>query len=177
MQFKNNMKKFLIVIRVIYVLAILLVFTWLVYPEIVTGLLPLLFAFYVIFFITYVPMFVIETIALVWFFKDFSTSRAIFIAFTLYSVTFFILLSFSSFPKQFINIGMGVGLISLIVHLFLLKFLFKVSFSIMKSISIVLAHIVFFAVWYLGQYEMNQRPSQMIIGVETTISNKYIMTI
>lgn len=150
------MKKLL---KVIFVLVVLLVIAWLANPLIVTEMLPYIIFFYMYFFVYYIPMFLIEAIALVWLFKDFSTLRAIFIAFVLYSITYFIHMFFAHSIRPFINVGIGIGLISLLTHLLLLKFQFKVSFSIKKISAIVFANIVYVAMWFLYKYEMSQRPS------------------
>lgn len=140
---------------VFFVLVILLVFAGSINPWVVLGII-----FWSVFFS---PVFLIEAIALVWLFKNFDTVKAIHTALVLYIIS--ISASIFMLPLSDIPIGMIViGVINLVLHLFLLKFLFKASVSIKGVSAFVFAHIILVICLYINAYWIAQQPLRMTTG-------------
>ena len=142
-------------LKVFLVWIILLVVAGFIDPWVVLG-----FIFWSIFFF---PVFLIETLALVWLFKNFDTARAINTALVLYMVS----ATASIFMLSLSDIAIGmiaIGVINLLLHLFLLKFLFKASFSIKGVSAFVFAHIILVICLYINAYWMAQQPLRMTTG-------------
>lgn len=140
---------------VFFVLVILLVVAGSINPWIVLGII-----FWSVFFF---PVFLIEAIALVRLFKNFDTARAIYTALFLYMAS----VTASIFMLSLSDVAIGmivIGVINLLLHLFLLKFLFKASFSIKGVSAFVFAHIILVICLYINAYWMAQQPLRMTIG-------------
>ena len=102
------------------------------------------------------PVFLIEAITLTWLLKDFSVARAIFTAFVFYIISIFVsilvFVFFAQSVKLIIEPVIGVGVISLLLHLFLLKLQLKTNLSISVVSMFTFAHIIFLICWYGYKY-------------------------
>ena len=139
------MKELLIVSFVLVILSVIGVY---INPFIVVG--------FTIYPVLFLPVFLIEAITLMWLYKDFSTLKAIYTAFVLYIVSISVYVFMYS---VYVFVYMGplkphfvVGVISLLLHLYLLKFQFKTNLSIKGVSAFVFAHIVYVICWYIYKY-------------------------
>lgn len=134
--------------KILFLLVILLVVAVSINPWVVLGIIMFSGFFF--------PVFLIEAIALVQLFKDFSGLKAIYTALIFYiisvSVSIFVFMFFTKYMKLFIEPFIGVGVISLLLHLFLLKFQLKTNLSIKVVSAFVFAHIVYVICWYSYNY-------------------------